>query len=90
MPKIKIPALLRPYTDGLKEVDVEAENVNAALDSLRKLYPNLGKNLYNNEGKLHTFVNISLGDIHIKELKGLETPLKKEDRIQIIPSISGG
>lgn len=90
MPKIKIPALLRPYTNGSKEVDVEAENVNTALDSLCKLYPNLGKNLYNNKGKLHSFVNISLGDNHIKELEGLETPLKEEDHIQIIPSISGG
>ena len=90
MPIIKIPTPLRAYTNGLKEVSVKGENVKAALQSLRILYPDIGKNLYNDDGELHPFVNISLDGNHIKELQGLDTPLAEDDHLQIIPSISGG
>ena len=90
MPIIKIPTPLRPYTDGLKEVNVEGENVRAALDSLLSLYPDLSENIYNEEGKLLAFVNLFLGEDHIKDLQGLDTLLREKDILRIIPSIAGG
>jgi len=90
MPIIKIPTPLRPYTDSLKEVNVHGKTVDAALDSLLSLYPDLGKNIYNEEGQLRAFVNLFLGEDHIKDLQGLDTPLREEDILRIIPSIAGG
>jgi len=90
MPIIKIPSPLRPYTDDLKEIGVEGESVHTALDSLLSLYPDLSKNIYNEEGQLRAFVNLFLGEDHIKDLQGLDTPLHEEDILRIIPSIAGG
>jgi len=39
---------------------------------------------------LRPFVNLFLGDENIKELQGLNTPLKEDDRLLLIPSIAGG
>ena len=90
MPIIKIPTPLRPYTDGSKEVSVEGKSVHTALDSLFSLYPDLSKNIYNEEGQLRAFVNLFLGTDHVKDLQGLETPLAQNDILRIIPSIAGG
>ena len=90
MPIIKIPTPLRPYTNDSKEVNVEGNTVNDALDSLLSLYPDLSENIHNEEGKLRAFVNLFLGEDHIKDLQGLDTPLREKDILRIIPSIAGG
>ena len=90
MPIIKIPTSLRPYTEGNKEIIVEGKNVNEALQSLSAIYPNISKNLYNDAGKLRAFVNIFMGESHINDLQGLETPLTENELLRIIPSIAGG
>ena len=90
MPIIKIPTPLRSYTDGSKEISVEGETVGAALGSLLSLYPDLSKNIYNDDGQLRAFVNLFLGKDHIKNLQGLDTPLDQKDILRILPSIAGG
>ena len=90
MPIIKNPSPLGPYTENIKEIEVEGKTVNAALNSLLSLYPDLSKNVYNEEGQLRTYINLFLGEEQIKGLRGLETPLSQNDILRIIPSIAGG
>ncbi|MBT7781414.1 MAG: molybdopterin synthase sulfur carrier subunit [Anaerolineae bacterium] len=90
MPIIKIPTPLRAYTEGEKDISVEGKTVNAALDSLLSIYPDLKKSIYNEYGQLRAFVNLFLGEEHIRDLEGLDTPLTEKDLLLIIPSIAGG
>jgi adenylyltransferase/sulfurtransferase len=90
MTTLKIPTPLRQYTDGQAEVAVEGSNVAAAMQNLVEQYPTLKQHLYNGNGEMRAFVNLFLGQDNVKDLQGLETPLKDGDTLRLIPSIAGG
>lgn len=90
MPTIRIPTPLRSYTAGQSEITLQGNTVQSLLEDLVVQYPAIEPHLYNNEGSLRPFVNIFLGQDNIRDLQGLETPLKVDDRLLLIPSIAGG
>jgi len=90
MTTLKIPTPLRYYTDGNADVSVSGSTVEAAMRDLVEQYPTLEQHLYNGKGDMRAFVNLFLGEDNIKDLQGLETPLKDGDTLRLIPSIAGG
>jgi adenylyltransferase/sulfurtransferase len=50
----------------------------------------LRRQLYSDEGKLRSFVNVYLNDEDIRYLKKEATPVQDGDTISIVPSIAGG
>ncbi|MFP3854061.1 MAG: ubiquitin-like small modifier protein 1 [Anaerolineales bacterium] len=90
MSTVRIPTPLRPYAEGQKEIDVQAETVGGALDDLTRQHPGLRQHLYDEEGQLRAYVNVFLNEDDIRGLDGSETPLDPDDRITIVPSIAGG
>ena len=90
MPTLRIPTPLRPYADGETEVAVQGADVGEALSDLVNQYPSLKKHLFNDGGNLRPFVNLFLGDEDVRHLQGIQTPLKEDDKLMIIPSIAGG
>jgi molybdopterin converting factor small subunit len=87
---LKIPTPLRSYTDGQVEVTLGGENVSEVMRQLVEKYPTLKPHLYNGDGKLRPFVNLFVGENNINDLQGLDTPLDKNTRVILIPSIAGG
>ncbi len=87
---IRIPTPLRPYTGGQTEVHVQGQNVAEALGDLTVQFPELKKHLFKDSGELRAFVNLFLGEEDVRYLDGIETPLKENDKLRIIPSIAGG
>ncbi|MDD2694603.1 MAG: MoaD/ThiS family protein [Anaerolineales bacterium] len=90
MQTLRIPTPLRSYTDGRSEVNVSGRTIAEAMQDLTAHYPDLRPHLFNEEGNLRPFVNLFLNQEDIRSLQGLETPLKEDDRLMIIPSIAGG
>ena len=90
MPKILIPTPLRQYVDKKDTVDVAGASVGEVLSALTTQYPDLRKNLYNDEGKLRSFVNVYVNDEDIRYLSKDKTEVKDGDTISIVPSIAGG
>lgn len=88
--KVIIPTPLRQYTGKKDSIEVEARTVAEALSSLTAQYGDLRRHLYNDEGKLRSFVNIYLNDEDIRYLQKEATPLSSNDVISIVPSIAGG
>jgi molybdopterin converting factor small subunit len=88
--KVIIPTPLRQYAEKKESLEVQAKTVAEALNAVTALYSDLRKHLYNDEGKLRSFVNIYVGDEDIRFLQKQETPLKENDVISIVPSIAGG
>ncbi len=88
--KVVIPTPLRQYTGKQDAVDIEAKTVGEALSGLTSRYAELRKHLFNEEGKLRSFVNIYLNDEDIRHLQNDATPLHDKDVISIVPSIAGG
>jgi len=90
MAKVLIPTPLRQYADKKDSVDVTGATVGEVLSSLTTQYPDLKKNLYTDEGKLRSFVNVYVNDEDIRYLSKDATALKDADTVTIVPSIAGG
>jgi adenylyltransferase/sulfurtransferase len=90
MPKILIPTPLRQYVDKKDTVDVAGATVGEVLGALTTQYPDLRKNLYSDEGKLRSFVNVYVNDEDIRYLSKDKTEVRDADTISIVPSIAGG
>ena len=85
-----IPTPLRQYAGGSDSVDVDASTAGEALDQLVAAHPDLKKQLFSDEGKLRSFVNVYVSDEDIRYLDREKTAVKPDDTISIVPSIAGG
>src|ERR687887_1376701 len=90
MPRILIPTPLRPYTDKQDSVDVSGATIGELLADLTRRHSGLKAHLYNEQGKLRSFVNVYLNDEDIRYLQKEETRVQPGDTISIIPSVAGG
>jgi adenylyltransferase/sulfurtransferase len=90
MAKILIPTPLRPYTDKLDAVDVAGATVGELLADLTRKHSGLKAHLYNEQGKLRSFVNVYVNDEDIRYLQKEQTPVAASDTVSIIPSVAGG
>jgi adenylyltransferase/sulfurtransferase len=88
--KILIPTPLRPYTDKQDAVDAEGATVGELLANLTAKHSGLKAHLFNEQGKLRSFVNIYVNDEDIRYLQKEQTPVKPGDTLSIIPSVAGG
>ncbi len=90
MAKVLIPTPLRQYVDKKDNLEVGGTTVGEVLNSLTTQLPDLRKNLYNDEGKLRSFVNDYLNDEDISYMGKDATEVKDSDTITIVRSIAGG
>src|SRR5205814_4711045 len=81
---------LRPYTDKQDAVDAAGATVGELLADLTRKHSGLKAHLYNDVGKLRSFVNIYVNDEDIRYLQKEQTPVKADDTVSIIPSVAGG
>ena len=88
--KVRIPTPLRKLTNGSDEVTAAGRNVAEIIEDLEKAYPGLKERICEGDGKLRRFVNIYLNDEDIRFKNNLETELKENDELSIIPAIAGG
>src|SRR3989441_3757743 len=90
MAKILIPTPLRPYTDKQDAVDASGTTVGELLADLTRRHAGLKPHLYNEQGKLRSFVNVYVNDEDIRYLQKEQTPVTAGDTVSIIPSVAGG
>src|SRR3954466_13517943 len=90
MAKILIPTPLRPYTDKQDAVDASGATVGELLADLTRRHSGLKAHLYNEQGKLRSFVNVYVNDEDIRYLQKEQTPVAANDTVSIIPSVAGG
>jgi adenylyltransferase/sulfurtransferase len=90
MAKILIPTALRQFTRQQDSVEVAGTTVADVLVKLTAEYPDIKKNLFNEQGKLRSFVNVYVNDEDIRYLDKDATKLEGGDTISIVPSIAGG
>src|SRR5207247_2145098 len=60
--KILIPTPLRPYTDKKDAVDADGATVGELLADLTAKHPGLKAHLYNEQGKLRSFVHVDVDE----------------------------
>jgi adenylyltransferase/sulfurtransferase len=90
MAKILIPTPLRQFAGKQDSVVLPGAKVGEVLNALTTQFPDLKKQIYTDEGKLRSFVNVYVNDEDIRYLSKDATPVQDADTISIIPSIAGG
>jgi molybdopterin synthase sulfur carrier subunit len=88
--RVRIPTPLRKITKGQDEVTAEGNTVAEVIDDLEKNYPGLKERICEGDGKLRRFVNVYLNDEDIRFKNNMDTEVKDQDELSIIPAIAGG
>ena len=87
---IEIPSALQKFVDNKLKIEVPGDNVREAINNLIKAHGGLKEHLFDEQGRIRSFVNIYLNDEDIRYTDNLDTSVKAGDVIQIVPSIAGG
>jgi adenylyltransferase/sulfurtransferase len=90
MAKVLIPTPLRQYVEKKDTVEAAGASVAEVLAGLTTAHPDLRKQIFTDEGKLRSFVNVYLNDEDIRYLNKDKTAVKDGDTLSIVPSIAGG
>jgi sulfur-carrier protein len=87
--EVRIPTILRTYTDGEKSVTGEGANLSALIDDLDSSHPGIKDRLLDS-GDLRRFVNVYVNDEDVRFLGGLEAALSDGDQVVVLPAVAGG
>ena len=87
---VRIPTTLRPLSGGASTVQVEGSTLAEVLSALNSTHPGFSDRLFDQEGKLHKFVNIFVADDDVRYLDGLNTKVPSGETVSIIPAVAGG
>ena len=91
--EVRIPTILRTYTDGEKAVDGAGATLRALIDDLEGNHPGLKDRLVeekNGEIVLRRFVNVYVNDEDVRFIGSLEAALSDGDQVVVLPAVAGG
>ena len=87
--EVRIPTILRTYTDGAKQVEGTGSTLGEVFTDLDRKHGGLRDRLVDDDG-LRRFVNVYLNDEDVRFLAGLDTPLRDGDTVTVLPAVAGG
>ena len=87
---VKLPTQLRDAAGGNVSASVQGATLGEVLEALYAEHGELRTRISDESGGLRRFVNVYLKGEDIRFLDGLDTQLKAEDEISIVPAIAGG
>src|SRR5919201_4432945 len=87
--EVRIPTILRNYTDGAKAVEGGGATLEELFADLESRHPGLRDRLVDDKG-LRRFVNVYLNDEDVRFLGGLGTKVADGDTITVLPAVAGG
>ena len=87
--EVRIPTILRTYTDGQKAVDASGDTLAGLIEDLETNHPGLKDRLIEGED-LRRFVNVYINDEDVRFIGGLEAPLADGDQVVVLPAVAGG
>jgi MoaD family protein len=87
--EVRIPTILRSYTDGAKAVEGSGETLDDLVHDLESRHPGLRDRIVE-DGQLRRFVNVYVNDEDVRFLGGLATPVADGDAVTILPAVAGG
>ncbi|MGW0997693.1 MoaD/ThiS family protein [Streptomyces sp. NPDC002520] len=87
--EVRIPTILRQYTDGQKAVEGNGETLTELFADLETRHAGIQARIVD-EGKLRRFVNVYLNDEDVRFVDGIDTKLSDGDTVTILPAVAGG
>ena len=90
MATVRFPAVMKYYVNNQTEFSVSASTVKEVVDRVIEQYPSIRFHLVDSEGILRKHFNIFVNGTHIRDLNGMDTRLKEEDKVILMASAAGG
>jgi molybdopterin synthase sulfur carrier subunit len=87
--EVRIPTILRNYTDGQKTVEGSGDTIQELFTDLEKKHAGIQERLMDGD-ELRRFVNVYLNDEDVRFLDGIDTKLADGDNVTILPAVAGG
>ena len=90
---VRIPTILRTYTDGAKEVSGEGGTLAALIDDLDARHQGIKDRLVEDKdgsADLRRFVNVYVNDEDVRFIGGLDAELSDGDQVVVLPAVAGG
>ena len=87
---VRIPTILRTYTDGASEVHAEGTTLAEVLDHLDANFNGIKGRILDDTGELRRFVNVYVGNDDVRFLENLATATPAGTQISVIPAVAGG
>jgi molybdopterin converting factor small subunit len=87
--EVRIPTILRPYTDGQKAVEGAGATLDELFADLDTRHTGIRERIVDGAG-LRRFVNVYLNDEDVRFLDGIATKLNDGDSVTILPAVAGG
>lgn len=78
------------YVGNQSEFEAQGGTVAELLEDVLRRYPAFKPHLFTPQGELRRYFNIFVNGTHIRELNGMETPLKEDDKVILMASAAGG
>jgi sulfur-carrier protein len=91
--EVRIPTILRTYTDGEKAVSGSGDSLGALIDDLEANHPGIKDRLVEAKDDgvdLRRFVNVYVNDEDVRFIGGLEAELSDGDQVVVLPAVAGG
>ena len=91
--EVRIPTILRTYTDGAKSVEGTGGSLSELIDDLDGSHPGIkGRLVEDKDGSvdLRRFVNVYVNDEDVRFIGGLDAPLSDGDQVVVLPAVAGG
>ena len=82
-----VPTMLQTMTDGVKQIDMEADNVRQVIDRLETLYPGMKDRLIES-GQIRSNLAVAI-DGEVARM-GLLEKIGEAREIHFVPAIGGG
>jgi molybdopterin converting factor small subunit len=87
---VRFPNVMKFYVGNQSEFPVPGTIVAEIIEKIVQQYPEVKFHLLDGEGKLRRHFNVFVNGVHIRELNGMDTPLKEDDKIILMASAAGG
>ncbi|MEU3406760.1 MoaD/ThiS family protein [Streptomyces sp. NPDC006670] len=87
--EVRIPTILRTYTDGEKAVTGQGATLSELFADLETRHKGIEERIVDG-GQLRRFVNVYLNDEDVRFIDGIATALKDGDSVTILPAVAGG
>ena len=87
--EVRIPTILRTYTEGAKSVDSDGATLGEVIDDLESRHGGLRERLVEG-GDLRRFINVYVNDEDVRFTGGVKTPVKDGDTVVVLPAVAGG
>ncbi|HLO13443.1 MAG TPA: MoaD/ThiS family protein [Anaerolineales bacterium] len=90
MPSVRFPAVMKYYVNNQAEIFVHATTVSELITKVIEQYPTIKFHLVDADGNLRKHFNIFVNGTHIRDLNGMDTSLKEDDKVILMASAAGG